>query len=81
MHKFCQSEALPDRFLVQKVSLNVLYICDLINFSRWEMFSRFYMVTKHVEMKYTERNASLFGKEIILFPFSLALKSRMPNLA
>lgn len=32
LHNFCQSEALPDRFLVQKVSLNVLYICDLINF-------------------------------------------------
>lgn len=39
LHNFCQSEALPDGFLVQKVSLNVLYICDLINFSCWEMFS------------------------------------------
>lgn len=74
MHNFCQSEALPDGFLVQKVSLNVLYICVLITFPYWITFMYLkcfpYCVnTEHLEAKYTERNVSLFGKAVILVFF------------
>ena len=57
LHNFCQSEALPDHFLVQ-VSLNVLYICVLITFLYWITVMYLKCFPEHLEAKYTEINVS-----------------------